>query len=734
MKISEIFGPARRSRLSSLVLVGLAYFGGRVSAAEFTHNFTYASIAYTNKVYCDDSIAFGQIKGAIVAFNYGGADQAYSLPIWRNFAKDRNLALVLMINQDTFGIPAYTPDATTVLNNTLTAAATGLGHSELSAGTLPYIFVGISRGGTSGAINLGNAYGANRTVACLSYHGNSFEYIPSLSNAAAKAIPVLYPMAQLDSTPARQTDIETAVRTKGTLSTGYGGFGVRPTNGLYWTTTMQYGSSHASLGDDTYPLQWLGRVWTARFNASTPGTLTGITAGASLDGIYTLTNGASSSAYFASLSTATFTQKDGNIWLPAAGASEWLAESTQPLANTPLNIDSAQSTLYTAPDKIINRNFTGAGNIIFSGSGLVQLDNGGSGSPNYFTMTGGTLTVRNGTTLRNGGFNGGVWTNNKASLDIDAASTFDLWDGYAVLIDGLKGAGSVTIGLNTSVNWAGGRSLTLGVNNGSGTFSGTIAGNPSVDGGSISLTKFGTGTQTLASVNTYAGGTTVNAGTLALTGGGTLGGGSVAIANGATLSIGHAAGAIADTAGVSMGATARLDIAAGVIERVASLTINGVAMAKGLWNALRDPAHFSGSGELWVGTPGATALQDWRQSNFGTTADSGNASNTADPDGDGLPNLMEYATGLSPTASGVTTCAVAAVNTSIEFSRAHAAVADGVSFQVEWSDTLGNDWSSSGVVQSQVANSDDGVTTTWKAVLPMSSAGRRFVRLRIVSP
>ena len=399
-------------------------------------------------------------------------------------------------------------------------------------------------------------------------------------------------MAQLDSLPARQTDIEAAVRTTGNLSTGYGGFGVRPTNGLYWTTTMQYGSGHGGLGDDTYPLQWLGRVWAARFNASTPGTLNPIIPGASLDGKNTLTNGASNSAFFASVSTPAFTQKDGNISLPAAGASEWLAESTQPLANTPLNIDSAQSTLYTAPDKIVNRSFTGAGNIIFSGFGLVQLDRGAGGSPDYFAMTGGTLIVRNGATLRNGGYNGGIWTNNKAALDMDAASTFDPWDGHAVLIEGLKGAGRVTIGPNTGINWAGSRSLTLGVNNGSGTFSGTIAGNSSVDGGTIALTKSGNGTQTLTSVNTYSGGTAVNAGTLSLTGSGTPGGGNVAIANGATLSIGHAAGAIADNAGVSMGTTAKLDLATGVIERVASLAINGVNMAKGPWNALRDPAHF----------------------------------------------------------------------------------------------------------------------------------------------
>ncbi len=39
----------------------------------------------------------------------------------------------------------------------------------------------------------------------------------------------------------------------------------------------------------------------------------------------------------------------------------------------------------------------------------------------------------------------------------------------------------------------------------------------------------------------------------------------------------------------------------------------------------------------------------WRQNHFGTTSNSGNAADTADPDGDGVPNLLEYALGSVPT-------------------------------------------------------------------------------------
>lgn len=44
-----------------------------------------------------------------------------------------------------------------------------------------------------------------------------------------------------------------------------------------------------------------------------------------------------------------------------------------------------------------------------------------------------------------------------------------------------------------------------------------------------------------------------------------------------------------------------------------------------------------------------TALQAWRQAHFGTMVASGPAADRADPDGDGLPNLLEYALGQPPT-------------------------------------------------------------------------------------
>jgi autotransporter-associated beta strand protein len=150
---------------------------------------------------------------------------------------------------------------------------------------------------------------------------------------------------------------------------------------------------------------------------------------------------------------------------------------------------------------------TGNGVLLKTGPGILGLGDQGGNIPVYFNMSGGTIDIEGGT-LKNGGWANALWTpqfgaNNLSSMTIGASGTLDLWDGRTVQIDALNGSGVVT-----NAPWNPASSLTIGANNGSGTFSGTIL------SGNITVTKVGTGIEVFSGTNTYTGGTTVTGGTL----------------------------------------------------------------------------------------------------------------------------------------------------------------------------------------------------------------------------
>jgi autotransporter-associated beta strand protein len=118
---------------------------------------------------------------------------------------------------------------------------------------------------------------------------------------------------------------------------------------------------------------------------------------------------------------------------------------------------------------------------------------------------GGVIDVPSGSSSLNGGYSAIHWSTNLATLNVDG--TLNIWDGNAITAAALTGAGTI------ESKWNGGTAanFTLGVNNGSGTFSGSItAPNTRV----ISLVKTGTGTQTLSGSATFRGTTTIDGGTL----------------------------------------------------------------------------------------------------------------------------------------------------------------------------------------------------------------------------
>ena len=134
------------------------------------------------------------------------------------------------------------------------------------------------------------------------------------------------------------------------------------------------------------------------------------------------------------------------------------------------------------------------------------------------------------------------------------------------------------------------------------------------------------------------------------------------------------------------------------------------------------------------GQPPPTLLQTWRQSRFGVAEPTGNAADEADPDADGLANLLEYALGSEPLSvgSGVrpsvsATTLVDGPHLTLAFTR----IADpALTYAVEAATAAGGPyatvWSSSGE-----ANAAGPVTVTDPVAAGSGGVTARFLRLRV---
>lgn len=127
----------------------------------------------------------------------------------------------------------------------------------------------------------------------------------------------------------------------------------------------------------------------------------------------------------------------------------------------------------------------------------------------------------------------------------------------------------------------------------------------------------------------------------------------------------------------------------------------------------------------------ATATDLWRQTHFGSMDGTGIAADLSDPDGDGIPNLMEFALGANPREPTAAPGTLTRNGSTLEFTywRSKSALGE-VAFVREFSQSLADGWSQiGGMVESIVEE-----TTELQKVLvttPAGTAGRRFVRLRI---
>ena len=138
--------------------------------------------------------------------------------------------------------------------------------------------------------------------------------------------------------------------------------------------------------------------------------------------------------------------------------------------------------------------------------------------------------------------------------------------------------------------------------------------------------------------------------------------------------------------------------------------------------------------ELVGGPQTDTAIfADWQQVTWPGITDPNTIGPDADPDADGITNLLEWALLLDPTSPDTFKPAFSRDGDYLLFTYTRRKTAPGeASFQVERSDNLGNDWSADDVVTAPAQSIDD-TSESVVTNIPVGPDGRRFVRVRVTA-
>lgn len=383
-------------------------------------------------------------------------------------------------------------------------------------------------------------------------------------------------------------------------------------------------------------------------------------------------------------------------------------------ANGSLRIAAAPSV--TAPVLVVATFGTGGGNRFLANSGLV-VGPRAYVSPSFTSAPYGSAAVeRPALTLETGGF----------------LSLSDGGSGRGHTIFSLAGSGTVLN--NTSGSSArtdtltldGGSSLTLA------DFSGTLrdtdlgtfpTANPNLK---TALTKAGTTTQVLSGSALHTGPTTVNGGILRVTG--SLNG---------TSSLSVAASAVFETSGPVHVAGAITNSGTLRISGSAPFTLTGSFTNTGLLDA----SAWTGTlpaGIINTGTiiPPATSgtYAGWSSAVWPGVNDPLITGSSADPDRDGLINLLEWALHLDPQQPDVFSPQMTLAGPSLGYTYTRRKVTPGAAFfDLQWSDSPTGPWSSAGV-NSTAPDSLSETRESISATLPAGAAGKRFVRVQVSTP
>lgn len=131
-----------------------------------------------------------------------------------------------------------------------------------------------------------------------------------------------------------------------------------------------------------------------------------------------------------------------------------------------------------------------------------------------------------------------------------------------------------------------------------------------------------------------------------------------------------------------------------------------------------------------VGSPAPSALEQWRQTHFGSPANIGDAADGADPDHDGAPNLLEYALGRSPIL-GESAATVVLGSSEGRLTLSFNRIADaGLRYSVEATNELGSATGWNEIWNNDAPPVAAGTFSVTDTQL-LSASSRRFLRLRV---
>lgn len=120
------------------------------------------------------------------------------------------------------------------------------------------------------------------------------------------------------------------------------------------------------------------------------------------------------------------------------------------------------------------------------------------------------------------------------------------------------------------------------------------------------------------------------------------------------------------------------------------------------------------------------ARQAWRYQHFGTVAGTAAAADDADPDGDCLSNLLEYALGTLPTQTSPPPWIISSLGGCLGVTVTKDTNASGLTWSAESSDDLLT-WHP----DQTVTLINNGTTFSVRDSVPLGTAARRFLRLRV---